>query len=672
MHSDAAVPAPRAVFAERFALLYVEAGDPPLKRVAESVARMRRVDAQGRPLRVTIQRLSDWRRGNNVPAQFGALEIVLERLIGEARRRHPYPSIHGLYDVASWEELWQDAVTCPVTDPGPEGGAAASKPSSGGAPCPYQGLSAFRPEHASWFFGRERSTAILLSRLRVAAGLVVLIGASGAGKSSLLRAGLVPAVDIGALAGDEGGEWRAIVLTPGDDPLKELIHHVPELADALASARVEDADTPKANFDTEVRDAVRKCATRIAGAGARLVLVVDQFEEAFTLSSGEADVRTFVRALSAICSPSPDGRDTPGIVVLGVRADFYEQCLNYPELIDALQDRQLVLGPMTTSELREAVTGPARSVGLKLESGLADIMLRDLGVGPSRTRLAAGQGAYDAGALPLLSHALLATWQRRQAGRLTIAGYRAAGGIEGALAATAERAWADLGKARQTEARQLLLRLVRVGEDTQDTRRRVTREELIEQAPDPALASEALEILTAARLVMLDAGSVEVTHESLLHAWPRLRGWIDEDRVGSLTRQRLEEDARAWAIHDRDASLLYRGTRLENARRSANTHVSALTGQANEFLTASIRLRRRTTWTRRTAMAMVIVFALVAAGAATVAARQRDDARFRQVVAEASRFREADPSLSAHLYLVAFRMRGKDPEALSGKYSEVL
>ncbi|MBW5423013.1 hypothetical protein GKQ77_15805, partial [Streptomyces sp. BG9H] len=342
------------------------------------------------------------------------------------------------------------------------------------------------------------------------------------------------------------------------------------------------------------------------------------------------------------------------LVVLGIRADFYEQCLGHPELADALQHRHMVLGPLTNAELREAVTGPAKSVGLELEPGLAELIVREVSTDGPR-------GTHDAGVLPLLSHALLATWQRRKTGRLTLAGYRAAGGIQGAVAATAERAWSDLDPAARTAARLLLLRLVRLGEDTQATRRRGTRRQLAEEPTDPGKTEESLEALVRARLVTLDAETVEITHEALLHAWPRLRDWIDEDRNDHLLRQRLEEDGRAWEESERDTALLYRGSRLEHARAWAKSAgATFLTRGATEFLAASARLRRRTVWIARGAVAALVVLAMVAVVSAVVAWQQRDDAVFQQVVAEADRAQTTDPSLSAQLDLVAHRMRPGD------------
>ncbi|MFH8936537.1 nSTAND1 domain-containing NTPase [Streptomyces griseosporeus] len=703
----------RTAFAERLALLYREAGNPPLKRVSEAVGRLQRVDERGRPVRVSAQRISDWRRAKNVPAQFAALAAVLQILIPEARRERPVPVSPGLYDLAHWQRLWELAVADPAGER-PEAvagdiGPPAEVPSG---VCPYRGLASYRREDARWFFGRERSTEALVAQLAAAeetGGLVMLVGASGAGKSSLLHAGLVPALQ----SADEARE--VVQLVPGADPLAELTRRIPELAAVIPDRRPDtdpdagagpDADreadpgaapdrgpataapppgtstvppptdrpptdtppksappkdrsatTPATPTTPSLHSALSAWSARIgASPTARPVLIVDQFEETFTLCPREADRRAFVQVLQAACTPARPGERAPVLVVLGIRADFYEQCLVHPELADALQHRHMVLGPLTTAELREAVTGPAKAVGLELEPGLAELIVREVSADGPR-------GAHDAGVLPLLSHALLATWQRRKGGRLSLAGYRAAGGIQGAVAATAERAWSGLDPAARTAARVLLLRLVRIGEDTQATRRRGTRRQLAEESADPGKTEESLEALVRARLVTLDADTVEITHEALLTAWPRLRNWIDEDRGGNLLRQRLEEDGRAWEDSDRDPSLLYRGSRLEQAHgwaRSAGD--TFLTRSAVEFLAASVRLRRRNLWLGRAAVAALVVLAVVAAGAAVVAWQQRDDAVFAQVLAEADRVQDTDPSLSAQLDLVAHRLRPHDQD----------
>ncbi|AZP19005.1 hypothetical protein EJC51_24805 [Streptomyces aquilus] len=679
----------RTAFAERLALLYREAGNPPLKSVSEAVGRLQRVDERGRPVRVSAQRISDWRRARNVPAQFTALAAVLHILIPQARRAQPTPVSTGLYDLTHWQHLWERAITGAADEERPP--SEAPPPPAAGV-CPYRGLASYRREDARWFFGRERSTDALVAQLLCAertGGLVMLVGASGAGKSSLLNAGLVPAL---------AGAGREVVqLVPGTDPLAELTRRIPALAAAPEppdptltavpdpsgpplAAVPDPADPPLAAvpdpadpaFARTVRDSVRAWAGEGSSGGLRPVLIVDQFEETFTLCADEADRRTFVRLLHAVSTPG-DGPDDPNdpndlddpddpapmLVVLGIRADFYEQCLSYPELADALQHRHMVLGPLTATELREAVTAPAKAVGLELEPGLAELIVREVSADGPR-------GEHDAGVLPLLSHALLATWQRRKSGRLTLAGYRAAGGIQGAVAATAERAWSGLDPAARTAARLLLLRLVRLSEDTQATRRRGTRRQLAAESADPDKTEESLEALVRARLVTLDAETVEITHEALLHAWPRLREWIDEDRSGNLLRQRLEEDGRSWEAAERDSALLYRGSRLEQARTWAKSAGDTfLTRSAVEFLAASVRLRRRTVWISRAAISALLALTLVAVCAAVIAWKQRDDAVFEQVVAEADRFQDTDPSLSAQLALVAHRLRGDDEGARS-------
>ncbi|MFG2092861.1 hypothetical protein [Streptomyces sp. NPDC048612] len=662
----------RTAFAERLALLYKEAGNPPLKKVAEAVVRLQRVDERGRPVRVSVQRISDWRRAKNVPAQFAALAAVLHVLIPQARRQRPTPVSPGLYDPAQWQRLWERAVADPVGDRAAasapkEERAPAEAPSAAGV-CPYRGLASYRQQDAGWFFGRERSTEALVAQLRAAertGGLVMLVGASGAGKSSLLNAGLVPALRSGAPDDGSGPEREVLQLVPGGDPLAELAGRIPEFAPVLsAGPSAPEPGTP--DFAHAVREAAAAWAGQ-APAAARPVVIVDQFEEAFTLCPDEAARRTFIQLLHAVCTPSPTssaplekggppspGDPAPVLVVLGIRADFYEQCLGHPELADALQHRHMVLGPLTTAELREAVTGPAKAVGLELEPGLAELIVREVSADGS-------SGAHDAGMLPLLSHALLATWQRRKAGRLTLSGYRATGGIQGAVAATAERAWSGLDPTARTAARLLLLRLVRLGEDTQATRRRGKRNQLADESTDPGKTEESLEALVHARLVTLDSEAVEITHEALLHAWPRLRDWIDEDRNGNLLRQRLEEDGRAWESSDRDASLLYRGSRLEQARSWADSSDDTfLTRSAVEFLAASVRLRRRTVLLSRGAVAALVVMALLAVGSAVEAWQQRDDTVFAQVLAQADRAQYTDPSLSAQLDLVAHGLRPDD------------
>ncbi|WP_374190637.1 ABC transporter ATP-binding protein, partial [Streptomyces sp. CRB46] len=255
----------RTAFAERLALLYREAGNPPLKRVSEAVVRLQRVDERGRPVRVSAQRISDWRRAKNVPAQFPALAAVLHVLIPQARRARPDPITPGLYDLAQWQRLWERAVADPTGEratpaPGEEEHPPDRAP---GGVCPYRGLAAYRQQDAGWFFGRERSTAAFVAQLRAAentGGLVMLVGASGAGKSSLLNAGLVPALRDRSPDGGTGPPRTVLPLVPGADPLGELSGRIPGLASVIAAGRREGVEPGGAEFERAVRAAFRAWA----------------------------------------------------------------------------------------------------------------------------------------------------------------------------------------------------------------------------------------------------------------------------------------------------------------------------------------------------------------------------------------------------------------------------
>jgi len=297
----------RGVFVERFALLYAAAGDPPLKRVVESVARARRVDERGRPALVSVQRLSDWRRGRNVPARFSVLAATLEVLIGEARKAHPVPVTDGLYDLTAWRRLWERAQSSPATADDVVDGDPPRSADTG--MCPYRGLASFRQEDFDWFFGRERSTAALLDRLTEAThtgGIVILVGASGSGKSSVLRAGVGAALAKGSPLGPKSEHWPVMVTTPGENPLDRLALNIPDLADTLSTAVNEQHDGGNM-FASSVRQDVARYVKREFGADTRLVLIVDQFEEIFTLCSDERCRVLFVRAVRAMCTPEEPG-----------------------------------------------------------------------------------------------------------------------------------------------------------------------------------------------------------------------------------------------------------------------------------------------------------------------------------------------------------------------------
>ncbi|MFD4554690.1 helix-turn-helix domain-containing protein [Streptomyces sp. NPDC058469] len=461
-----------------------------------------------------------------------------------------------------------------VREAAPAERGAGPSTDTGTPACPYRGLSAFTPQDAAWFFGRERATAALVERVfqRVGGGPLLLVAPSGAGKSSLLNAGLVPALRRPGGFPMPGAErWPVVALTPTAHPLDELLERTAKvLGSDLDLTAPQLADRPEV-----LLEAVRaRSEGAPPGAGGRRpppalpVLLVDQFEELFTLCSDESERRAFVRVLWAL-STGPD----PAVVVLGVRADFTGRCLELPELAPVFTDGLFVLLPMSVAELRESITRPAELAGVTLEPGLVPLLLRDAGLRdePGTAHRATAPDDTPSGALPLVSHALLATWQQREDTTLTVAGYERTGGIQGAIARTAETVFAQLYPAEQKTIRRVLSRLVHVSDEgTAATRRRAGRSALMEQLADADAASAALDVFVRARLITVDRDTVEITHEALLHAWPRLRDWIHADRAGLLIHQQLAHAAAEWEREDRDPSALYRGTRLDTVRAWAD------------------------------------------------------------------------------------------------------
>lgn len=482
--------------------------------------------------------------------------------------------------------------------------------------CPYRGLAAFGEEDHTLWFGRDDLLATVLGRLD-RARLVALVGASGSGKSSLLHAGVVASLRRGALAGSE--RWPVATMVPGDDPVVALAAALGALPGVL--------DDPTAiahELRADANALARLAARLVDDESRRLIVVVDQFEELFR--SGEPAARdAFVERLLAAAS-TPGGAVT---VVIAVRADFYGALTDVPGLGAAVEANHSLVAAMSESELAVAVTRPAFVAGLRLEDGLAETVVSDV----------TGQ----AGGLPLLSHALLETWRRRQGRTLTLAGYRAAGGVRGAIGRTADDVFVGLDDDAQRAMRDLFLRLVMLGEGAEDTRRRVTRREL------PPAQAALVEPLVAARLLTADHDRVEVAHEALIREWPRLRRWLDEERDTLRTHRHLTTAAAAWEASHHDGAELYGGARLQAALDWADTAPRSLNDVETEFLAASHRRRRDAERRRRrftiglatlAAVAMLAaVGAVVSQRRATVNARradnQRREADLRRLVADA-------------------------------------
>lgn len=539
-----------------------------------------------------------------------------------------------------------------------ESGGLLAELVAGNVICPYPGLAAFEQDHAEWFFGREEKIDELLSMLtrRMAGtGPLIVAGPSGTGKSSLLRAGLVPAIGAGRFRGSP--RRPCPVFTPTAQPVRALAVQLAELT-GLDSEQIIDAllDDPSriVTLLQQVSD--------LADPSSCPLLTVDQFEEAFTLCQDRRQQHVLVEAL---CAAAAGTAGVPAaLVVIGLRDDFLGRCASFPGLIAALRHGQLMLGAMTDVELRCAIEQPALAVGIGLEPGLVEVMLRDLG----RVDGAPDGAGYEPGALPLLSHALLETWRQREGDALTLAGYELVGGINGGIATTAERAYRSLDPDGQQVARSMLMRMIQLGGLTA-TRRRLSRIDIV-AGPAADRARAVLDTLIQARLLTAHGDTVEIIHEALLRDWPRLREWVQLDRAGLLLEQRLSEAAVAWDREGRHDAGLYRGPRLEAATERVAAEAPILPPVARDFLRASTALReaeqhgvaRRTRRLRQLVAALsVLVLVATAATAIAVLARndvlaQRDEGLSREIAKSAVALRVSDPALAVQLALVALRV----------------
>ncbi|MGQ0848821.1 MAG: nSTAND1 domain-containing NTPase [Actinomycetota bacterium] len=433
---------------------------------------------------------------------------------------------------------------------------------------PYLGLATFQPEDATRFFGRDSLVTDLVRRLR-RDRVLVMGGPSGSGKSSVVRAGLIPAIATGALPGSE--HWPLALFTPRADPMAELAHQL-ERAGRVAGRQLINGLTA-ADLAAEPERA-RDAAESITDASGGLLLVVDQFEELFTQSDRRDDQDRFLQVLAGMVDPT----DSRVRAVFVMRADFYTQSAYFPWLAEKISVNQVLVGPMSRHELRQAIEEPARLAYLRLEEGLVDALLED--------------GRAQPGALPLVSHAMAETWRRRRGSALTLDGYRQAGGVGGAIAQTADEVYQRLDPAHRQTARRLLLRMVNPGEGTSDTRRRLSVGELSHDVY-PDLARDVVDALTSARLLTIDRDTIELAHEALIGSWPRLRDWIGESRDDLRARQRIGRAASEWDAQGRQPDLLYRGTALQAATEWAERHPDVLTTLDREFMDESVAAHTR-------------------------------------------------------------------------------
>jgi WD40 repeat protein/transcriptional regulator with XRE-family HTH domain/energy-coupling factor transporter ATP-binding protein EcfA2 len=406
---------------------------------------------------------------------------------------------------------------------------------------PYKGLLFFDETDSDLFFGREALTAKIVGyvmhlSMHAPNRFLAVVGASGSGKSSLVRAGLAVAL--------KRAGWQVHIFTPTATPIRMLEAQ-------LTSAR---------SISSE-----------------RALILVDQFEEIFTLCHDEVERIAFIDKLLTYAQEAT----SKYVVVIALRADFYSHLAQYPHLRQAVAAKQEYIGAMTFDELRRAIEEPARTGGWEFEPGLVEVMLQDL--------FTHGSHEPEPGALPLLSHALLATWDRRCGRTITFEGYQASGGVRGAIAETAESVFTDqLDQTQQEIAHDVFLRLTELGEGTEDTRRRASFNELVRQSAEGTQLRAVLNTLADARLIILNEDSAEVAHEALIREWQRLHMWLTKDREGLLLHRHLTESAHEWERRGRDPVELYRGARLAQAREWAATNDGRMNPGEREFLAASI------------------------------------------------------------------------------------
>jgi serine/threonine protein kinase/dipeptidyl aminopeptidase/acylaminoacyl peptidase len=440
---------------------------------------------------------------------------------------------------------------------------------------PYKGLHAFQEVDATDFYGRSTLVDELMERL-VESGdysrLLVVVGPSGSGKSSVVRAGVVPALRMGKLVGSPHPYLTDMI--PGAEPLAQL---------AVALERV--ATVPAVEIQTELESGahglIHAAAQLLPDDGqTELILVVDQFEEVFTLVRDEAERQRFIDLLiAAVSEPTARVR-----IILTLRADFYDRPLMYPQLAEWVRRRSAVIVPMTIRELEQAISLPAARVGAMFEEGLISRIVEEIGEQP--------------GVLPLLQYALTELFKRSDGRVLTLEAYEESGGVLGALAQRADELYAELTHAEQETARQVFLRLITLGEGTEDIRRRVLITELL-ALDDPKRVQSVVDRFGGARLLTLDQDPlthtpmVDVAHEALIREWGLLHDWLDSSRDDIRLQRRLAAAAQQWLDSNRDPGFLLSKTPLEQFENWATSSQVALTSTEREFLESSVAERVR-------------------------------------------------------------------------------
>jgi len=412
---------------------------------------------------------------------------------------------------------------------------------------PYKGLRAFQAADSHDFFGREKLIRMLVGRLGengTYQRFLSLVGPSGSGKSSVVRAGLIPALWRGDLLGSE--KWYIVDVLPGDRPLDEL-----EVA--LYRIASDSSVNLREQLERDEHGLIRASEMILPDDGSELLVVIDQFEEVFTLVENEAHRQHFLDLLyESIVAPRSRVR-----IVVTLRADYYDRPLQYPHFGDLMRNRVETILPLSAEELEKAISEPATRVGVTFEDGLVSRIVSDV--------------HYQPGALPLLQYALTELFELREGRQLTLAGYTQIGGTGGALAKRADQIYEEGDDQSREMIRQLFLRLVTLGEGAEDTRRRVERAELLQLSTEPDLMDEIIDSYAMSRLLSLDNDPatrqpiVEVAHEAILREWDRLRQWLNESREDIRQERIIAQVASSWQQNDYDTSYLLSGSRLDQA-----------------------------------------------------------------------------------------------------------
>jgi len=437
---------------------------------------------------------------------------------------------------------------------------------------PYKGLRAFQQADAADFFGRTAMINRVLDRLQepvVQSNFLAVIGPSGSGKSSLVKAGVLPALRAGRIPGSEN--WFYAEMVPGEVPLEEL-----------AAALLSVSTSPLPGIVETLRDHVDGLAQGVYEAlparDSKLLLMIDQFEELFTQVERESDRQQFLELiLNAV-----NAADSPIMIIATLRADFYDRPLLYQGFGELIRARTELVLPLNDEELAETISGPAFRVGAVLEEGLVETIIEDVREQP--------------GALPLLQYALTELFERREGALLTIAAYQDIGGTLGALAKRAEEVYRRFKESGQNMARQMFLRLVTLGEGQEDTRRRILQTELLTLG-DREVVEDVIDRFGRYRLLTFDrddatrSPTVEVAHEALIRRWERLREWLTESRTDIRLERELLHAANEWEMAKKDKSYLMQGNRLLTFEEWAESTNLRLNELELEFLSASLAAR---------------------------------------------------------------------------------